>query len=348
MSNAYAQNNNNGNDVGKTDNIAKTSYFSIEPLDNWTYEINSDKTTAQTMGSGASNAIILYPNDIDIITGVESGNALIANFEQDNTYNVKNAPLSNYVKYKTENAIAPITSQQNIIIDGESAVKVLSNGKGDYGNIKYLFIYTIHDKKYYAIGLMGNTNNFNRYLPEFEQMLNTFQFGRLGKDPTYAQIDKTNWLTGESDTVILQYPPEWQLTLPTSKFDVNDFQLKEPMTNTLIQGSSGTLKSEYMQENPELYYNSYVNGATSEMIGAHNVESYPYGEITISELPAYSELYSMEVDYISGEKYGALISMIFYDDNTKYYNVISGSPVSEYEKIEPIMFEILKSITLKQ
>ena len=55
-----------------------------------------------------------------------------------------------------------------------------------------------------------------------------------------------------------------------------------------------------------------------------------------------------ELDYTSGEKYGALISMIFYDDNSKYYSVLSGGPVSEYEKMEPIMFEILKSITLKQ
>jgi hypothetical protein len=185
VSNVYAQNN-NGNNMGESDNIAKTSYFSIEPLDNWTYEINSDKTTAQTMGSGASNAIILYPKDIDIGTAVEAGNAVIANFEKDNTYNVKNAPLNDYVKYHTENAIAPITSQENIIIDGEPAIKVLANVKGDQGEMKYLFIYTIHDSEYYNIGLMGNTNNFNRYLPEFEQMLSTFKFGGLGKDSTYT------------------------------------------------------------------------------------------------------------------------------------------------------------------
>jgi hypothetical protein len=73
-------------------------------------------------------------------------------------------------------------------------------------------------------------------------------------NPIFAQIDKTNWLTGESDTVTLQYPPGWQLTLPTSKFDANDFQLKESMTNTLIQGSTGKIKSEYLPEDPELYY----------------------------------------------------------------------------------------------
>jgi hypothetical protein len=167
-------------------------------------------------------------------------------------------------------------------------------------------------------------------------------------NPIFAQIDKTNWISGESDTVTLQYPPGWQFTLPTSKFEVNDFQLKEPITNTLIQGSAGKIKSEYLQENPELYYNSYINGATSEMIDAYNVESYPHGEVTIAGLPAYSELYSMELDYTSGDKFGALISMVFYDDNTKYYTVMSGGPVSEYEKMEPIMFEILKSITLKQ
>jgi hypothetical protein len=48
-----------------------------------------------------------------------------------------------------------------------------------------------------------------------------------------------------------------------------------------------------MQENPELYYNSFLNGATTEMIDAYGVESYPYGEITIGELLAHSELYSM-------------------------------------------------------
>jgi hypothetical protein len=186
VSNAYAQNNNKNNENEESINLIKTSYFSIEPIDNWTYEINSDKTTVQTMGSGASNEIILYPKDIDIGTAVEAGNAVIVNFMQDNTYNVKNAPLSQYVKYKTENARTSIISQEDTTIDGEPAVKVLSNVKGNSGDVKYLFIYTIHDKKYYTIGFIGNTNNFNRYLPEFEQMLNTFKFVGLEKDSTYT------------------------------------------------------------------------------------------------------------------------------------------------------------------
>ena len=133
VSHAYAQNNNENNDNEVSNNLIKTSYFSIDPLDNWTYEINSDRTTAQTMGSGASNEIILYPKDIDIGTAVEAGNAVIANFMQDNIYNVKNAPLSDYVKHNTENAIASITSQEDTTIDGEPAVKILANGKGDQG-----------------------------------------------------------------------------------------------------------------------------------------------------------------------------------------------------------------------
>ena len=185
MYHAYAQNNIDNNDE-ENDEIINTSYFSIEPLDNWTYEINSDKTTAQTIGSGASNAIILYPKDIDIGTAVEAGNAVLANFEQDNTYNVKNAPLSEYVKFKTENA-AEVISQEDTTVDGEPAVKVLSDVKGDQGVTKYLFIYTVHDKKYYTIGLIGHTNNFNKYLPEFEQMLNTFNFLGLEKDSMDAE-----------------------------------------------------------------------------------------------------------------------------------------------------------------
>lgn len=120
-----------------------TLYFSIQPLDNWIYETGSDTTTAEFMGYGPSNSITLYPNDIDVDTAIETGNALVANFKQDDSYNVKNAPSSHYVKYNTKNIAVSIISQENITIDEEPAVKVLANGKGDLADIKYLFIYTM-------------------------------------------------------------------------------------------------------------------------------------------------------------------------------------------------------------
>jgi hypothetical protein len=80
--------------------------------------------------------------------------------------------------------------------------------------------------------------------------------------------------SGETNTVTFQYPPGWQLTQAESRFDSYDFQFREPFTLSLIQVSSGMIKSEFLQENPELYFNSFLNGTTSEMIRATIVESY--------------------------------------------------------------------------
>ncbi|MFB5600738.1 MAG: hypothetical protein ACE5SW_10995 [Nitrososphaeraceae archaeon] len=164
---------------------------------------------------------------------------------------------------------------------------------------------------------------------------------------TFGQVDKTDWVTSETETITFEHPPDWSLTLPTSKFDTQDFQLKHPQTNMLIQGSTGHIESEYLRENPDMYYDSWLIGATSEMIDSYKVESYPYGEITIGELPAYSELYASKIDYLSDDKYGILISMSFFDDNSRYYTLMSGGPVTHYEEMEPIMLEIIRSITLK-
>jgi hypothetical protein len=178
-------------------------------------------------------------------------------------------------------------------------------------------------------------------------MISIFSILVLVANPINAQLEKTNWLTGETDFITFQYPPGWELKVTTSRFDVQDFQLLEPITNTLIQGSKGEIETEYYQENPENYYDLFIIGSKNSIIGEHKVQSYPYGEITIGELPAYAELYSGKFDYLSKDKFGVLISMIFYDDNSKYYSIISGGPVSEYDKMEPIMLEIMKSITLK-
>ena len=178
-------------------------------------------------------------------------------------------------------------------------------------------------------------------------MISTFSILVLIVNPINAQLDKTNWLTGETDSVTFQYPPGWELKESTSRFDVQDFQLLEPITNTLIQGSKGEIESEYYQENPANYYDLIIIGAKNSMIGEHKVQSYQYGEIMIGELPAYAQLYSGKLDYLSKEKFGFLISMIFYDDNSKYYSMMSASPVSEYDKMEPVILEIMKSIALK-
>jgi len=137
-------------------------------------------------------------------------------------------------------------------------------------------------------------------------------------------------------------------TNTTSKFDTYDFQLKDPITNSFFLVFAGKIISKYSQEDPELYFNSFLNGVTCGMFDTFSLESYPYGELTINELPAYSGLYSINLDSIMGKRYTIFISMIFVDDNTKYYSVIFSGPISEYKKMEPIMFEIFKSITLKK
>jgi hypothetical protein len=74
---------------------------------------------------------------------------------------------------------------------------------------------------------------------------------------------------------------------------------------------------------------------------AQKIETYSKGKVSIAGLPAYSEL------YLDDKEYAVLISMAFQEGNDRHYTIFSTSPSSNYDKLEPTILEIIKSITPK-
>ena len=158
-------------EAGEKNNVEETAYFSIEPLDNWIYETYASSYSADIMGYGVSNAIHLYPNEFDdySTTSIE--------IKQVAEYSVKNAPLEKFFKsYSNLPNIMNITSQAKSIIDGEEAIKIYGTGIGDFSGTKYVAYFTMYDNESYYLGYQSDQENYDKYLPEFEQMIQTFNF----------------------------------------------------------------------------------------------------------------------------------------------------------------------------
>jgi hypothetical protein len=167
-----------GNNVGNL-------YFSIHIPDNWTYIESSNTPEAKNTGFGPGNSIELTPNEFseillnrDIVKlseKIQDGGAL-AHFTQDTDY-PKNAPLESYVKYQIDNyGILNITSQQYTTVGKEKSVRIYANEAAYYGNSKIALYLLMHDNEPYYIGYLAGAKNYEKYLPEFEQMVKSFTF----------------------------------------------------------------------------------------------------------------------------------------------------------------------------
>jgi len=100
-----------------------------------------------------------------------------ASFGQELGYGIKNAPFELYVKYKIDRQTEMnVTSRQNVTIHGEPAVKIHGDGIKTFNGIKFVEYILMHDKEPYYIGYMANVKDFEKYLPQFEQMVKTFKF----------------------------------------------------------------------------------------------------------------------------------------------------------------------------
>jgi hypothetical protein len=165
------------------DSRATNFYFSIKPLDTWIYQEYSNSAMAQLMGFGPNNAIYLYPANLE--GADQNKTSLIAEFKQDESYTLKNAPLTSYVKYYIDqysNVDFSIVSN-NTTIEGKPAVKLIGmiidkpglENKNLVGWKTVLYL-TQHDDYYYAFGAVGDPQSFEKYVPEFEQMVKTVKW----------------------------------------------------------------------------------------------------------------------------------------------------------------------------
>jgi hypothetical protein len=158
-------------------------YFSIKPLESWIYNEYSNSAMADWMGFGPSNAIKLWPSELD---GTDSNaTSLIAQFTQDESYTLKNAPLSKYAKYiigEYSNGNFSIISN-NTTIDGEQTIKLIGEimDKPDlqtkqFVGWKTLMYLTQKNNNAYSFSVFGDPKSFDKYLPEFEQMIKTIKW----------------------------------------------------------------------------------------------------------------------------------------------------------------------------
>jgi hypothetical protein len=154
---------------------ANTPYFSVEPLDTWIYETSFTPSPDSYMTFGTVNTLTLYPVDQDMEAATETLNGVVAQFKMDKSFDLGNAPLDRYVKFKVKDyTTATELSREQIELDGQPAIKIVM--KSTAQDVMFQNILTTYNDEFYEIIYSGNTANYNKYLPEFEQILETFKF----------------------------------------------------------------------------------------------------------------------------------------------------------------------------
>lgn len=153
------------------------SYFSIKIPDTWTY--------VKTLGAGGPS-IYLAPSEFgSLLNPPKDGeddkklvDFVLSVFRQDTTYDVKNAPLNAYVKNRIDDLGSEynISSTFNGTIGNEKAVKLTKIGIGEKINDRVVEYLMLHNKEPYIITYSADTNHFDKYLPEFEQLVRSFKF----------------------------------------------------------------------------------------------------------------------------------------------------------------------------
>ncbi len=160
-------------ELSEDETRATTLHFSIKPLDNWAYQ-NAGYAPDNIFGWKPNNAVEMFPNEFVNMSMVYG---MIA---QDGYYNVKNAGLEHYVNYKR---VIPdlkyieeskLLSTEEININGTKTIKLTYyDPKSMYKIALYLLQ---HNKDNYVIYYRADTDLFNEYLPEFEQMIKTIKW----------------------------------------------------------------------------------------------------------------------------------------------------------------------------
>ena len=162
-------------ELSQDETRATTLYFSIKPLDNWAYQ-NVDYTPPNFFGFQTNNAVEMFPNEFDNMSMVYG---LIA---QDGFYTMKNSKLDHYIKYKMDNPNlnnitgSKLLSKEDFDINGTKAIKLTYDNTDSIYKLA-LYLMQHNKENYLAYYRADKTNNlFDKYLPEFEQMIKTIKW----------------------------------------------------------------------------------------------------------------------------------------------------------------------------
>jgi hypothetical protein len=162
--------------------VVNNTDFSIDVTNGWVYRENILN----------DNNILLTPNEFaDLITdnasityGLNEG-GVVAELASDRNFPIKNAPLETYVKRTLRFANTSALTYENATIGGERAIKVYINGTdlastsvmpNITSSVNTISYYVMHHDQPYYLSYVANTKDYQKYLPQFEQMVKTFKF----------------------------------------------------------------------------------------------------------------------------------------------------------------------------
>ena len=158
--------------------------FSIEVPDSWSYTETPEPPIEHVLGVSSYSSVVLVPaNFAELLIqdkgdiGLGNGTAVIV-FAEDSEYTVKNAPPDLYVKFRmNKDDSLNVTSQQDTTVGKEKAVRIEGSKNDTSGNVRLLEYLISHNDEPYIIRYIASTNDFERYLPDFELMVKSFMFG---------------------------------------------------------------------------------------------------------------------------------------------------------------------------
>jgi hypothetical protein len=158
--------------------------FSIEIPDSWTYTETPELPMEHLLGVSSYSSVVLVPAKFAELLIQDKGDIGMGNgtgaivFAEDSDYSVKNAPPDLYVKFRmNKDDSLNVTSRQDTTVGKEKAVRIEGSKNDISGNVRLLEYLILHNDEPYIIRYIASTNDFERYLPDFELMVKSFMFG---------------------------------------------------------------------------------------------------------------------------------------------------------------------------
>jgi hypothetical protein len=163
--------------------------FSIEIPDSWTYTETPEPPMEHLLGVSSYSSVVLVPAKFAELLIQDKGDIGMGNgtgaivFAEDSDYTVKNAPPDLYVKFRmNKDDSLNVTSRQDTTVGKEKAVRIEGSKNDISGNVRLLEYLIVHNDEPYIIRYIASTNDFERYLPDFELMVKSFMFGTNATD----------------------------------------------------------------------------------------------------------------------------------------------------------------------
>ena len=157
--------------------------FSIEIPKTWSYTESPETPLEHALGLSSYSSVVLVPAKFaDLLIqdkgGIEMGNGTAAIlFAEDSDYTVKNAPPELYLKFRmNKDDSLNVTLRQDTMVGKERAVRIEGIKNDTAGPLKISEYLLMHKNEPYIIRYIASTNDFEKYLPDFQMMVRSFMF----------------------------------------------------------------------------------------------------------------------------------------------------------------------------